>query len=583
LPAAPTPPTDALRAAFGACRRHFVAAAVFSALLNVLFLAPTIYMLQVYDRVVPTRGVLTLVMLTLVLFLALGSLALLDMVRARLLVRAGVRLDRQLAGAILDATLALPTGGDILTKQAMREFDVLRQTMTGGGVIALFDAPWVPLYILVCFLLHPVLGVVALAGGATLLGLTWLNEKATRTRMRDANEAANHAYLSQEYSAAGSDVVRSLGMRQAMVRRHLMEREESAERQTEANFAGGGYMAATKFARSFLQSLALGVGAWLAVEQKISAGSIFAASLLVSRALAPIEQVLGAWKSFIHARGAWRTLNELLAQAGPALSLTQLKPPTGKLEVGRLTVLNAARDGAILQGVSFKAEAGEIIGVIGASGAGKSTLMRMIAGASKPDQGDIRFDGAEMADWDPERLARFIGYMPQDSLLFAGTVKENIARFRNYLDEDAPGGIDAMVIEAAEACGAHDMILRLPQGYDTVLGWGGRGLSAGQAQRIALARALFGEPRLLILDEPNAHLDMDGEVQLAAALNRLRDKGVTTLVVAHRAGVLAIVDKLMVLRDGRMEAFGARDEVVQRINPGAAPRSLEPVRRPTAA
>ena len=517
------------------------------------------------------------------LLLALATLAALDVLRSRLLVRAGARLDARLAGAILDATLASPSAaGDVLTKQAMREFDTLRQTMTGAGVIALFDAPWTPLYVLVCFLLHPLLGVVALAGGGALLGLTWLNERATRSRLRDANEAANHAYISQEFSVAGSDVIRSLGMRRAMVGRHLREREESTRRMMEANFAGGGYVAATRFARGFLQSLALGVGAWLAVEQRISAGAIFAASLLVARALAPIEQILGAWKGFIQARGAWRTLSDLLSRSMPDIGMTQLNPPTGALAVERLTVLNPARDGAILQAVSFRAGPGEIVGVIGSSGAGKSTLMRLIAGAARPDQGAIRFDGAEMRDFDPERLARYVGYMPQDSLLFAGTVKENIARFSTFLGEATASSIDAMVIRAAETCGAHEMILRLPMGYDTPLGWGGRGLSAGQAQRIALARALFGEPRILILDEPNAHLDMEGEVHLANALSGLRSRGVTTLVVAHRPGVLAIVDKLMVLRDGRVEAFGARDEVIQRLAT-VQPRPLEPLRHGAAA
>jgi ATP-binding cassette subfamily C protein len=575
--------SDPLRAAFAACRRHFVAAAVFSALLNVLYLAPTLYMLQVYDRVVPTRGALTLLFLTLVLLFALAILSLLDVVRSRLLIRASCRLDRQLAGVILDATLASSAGGrDAVTRQAMREFDTLRQTMTGTGVLALFDAPWTPIYILVCYLLHPLLGLVALVGGAVLVAITWLNERATKGRLQRATDAANLAYISQEQSVTGAEVLRALGMRWAMIRRHLRERETTATLQAEASFAGGGYIAASRFARAALQSLALGVGAWLAINQKISPGAIFAASLLVARALAPIDQVLGAWKSVVQARGAWRTLSDLLGRAAPSIGMTQLPAPSGALEVERLVVMNPARDGVILQGINFGVAAGEIVGVIGPSGAGKTTLMRMIAGAGQADQGAIRLDGAQMHDWEPERLARSIGYMPQGSLLFCGTVKDNISRFRIDLGED-PMRIDEMAVEAARLSGAHDMIVRLPRGYDTPLGWGGTGLSAGQTQRVALARALFGEPSLVILDEPNAHLDMEGEMQLIQTLASLKARGATVLIVAHRTGVLAAVDKLMALRDGRIELFGGRDETIARISAGTARPATGQLTQPLAS
>jgi ATP-binding cassette subfamily C protein len=556
-----------LTAAVRSCRRHFTDAAIFSALLNLLYLAPTLYMLQIYDRVVPTRGQLTLGLLTLVLFFSVGALALLDLVRSRLMVRASMRLDRQLAGAILEATLARPAGQRAaLTKQVMREFDLLRQGLTGPAMLALFDAPWTPIYIVVCFLLHPLLGVVVLAGAITLAGIAVANERATRVKLQLANEASNAAYLSQEFTAAAAEVVRALGMGKAMVARHLKERETSQRLSAEANFSGGGFLAATKFVRLALQSAALGVGAWLAIEQKISAGAIFASSFLVARALAPVEQVLGGWRSVAQARGAWRTLRETLARAPDPELLTILPAPTGALEVERLTVLAPERDRAILQQVSFRAERGEIIGIIGPSGAGKSTLMRMLAGAGAPDGGTIRFDGAEMGDFDPARLAAHIGYMPQESALFAGTVKENIARFATHLRPEDLTEIDDKVIAAARACGAHEMILRLSEGYDSMLGLAGRGLSAGQTQRIALARALYGDPVVLLLDEPNAHLDLEGEAQLIVTLNSLRARGATVLIVAHRTGVLAAVDKLMVLRDGRLELYGPRDDVVARLN-----------------
>jgi len=572
--------SQALREAVHACRRHLMAAALFSALINLLYLAPTLYMLQVYDRVVPTRGHLTLVFLTLALLFALGSLALIDLVRSRLLVRASLRLERRLAGEILSAALSQPgQGADALAKQAMREFDTMRQTLTGAGALALFDAPWTPIYVLVCFLLHPLLGVLSVVSVALLLGLAVLGERATNTRVERANAAGGAAYVSQEFAAAGAEVVRALGMRRAMVRRHLAERETTQKLSAEASFAGGGYVAASRFARLFLQSLALGVGAWLAIDQKISAGAIFASSLLLARALAPMEQVVGAWRGLAQARGAWRTLRELLDAAAEPRPATRLPAPTGVLEVEQLTVLNAARDGAILHGVGFRAGAGEVIGVVGPSGAGKSTLLRAIAGAVRPDQGAIRFDGAEIGDYDAERLALHLGYMPQDASLFSGTVKENIARFRNHLD-DHPERIDEQVIAAARTAAAHEMILRLPQGYDTPLGIGGRGLSAGQAQRIALARALFGEPPVLLLDEPNAHLDSDGEGALAVTLSGLKGRGVTVLIVAHRTGVLMAADKLMVLRAGRIEQFGAREEVMSRIT---GVRPLRPIAAVPAA
>jgi ATP-binding cassette subfamily C protein len=547
-------------------------AAVFSALLNLLYLAPTLYMLQVYDRVVPSRGQLTLLFLTLVLAFSLATLSALDAVRSRLFTRASMRLDRQLAGVILDATLARPReGGEVLTRQAMRDFDTLRGTLTGGALMSLFDAPWIPIYLLVCFLLNPLLGLVVLIGGGLLLAVNWRNERATKGRLQRATEAANYAYVSQEQSAGGADVVRALGMRRAMVARHLAERSAAARLQAEASFATGGYMAVSRFVRLFLQSLALGVGAWLAIDGKLSAGSIFAASFLVARALAPLESMLGAWKGIGQARNAWRSLDTLL-QRPAATDLTVLPQPEGALEVDRLVVMKPRNEGYILQGLGFRLSPGEVVAVIGPSGAGKSTLLRTIAGAGGPYSGAIRFDGAEMKDYDLERLAQRIGYLPQETALFSGTVKENIARFATHLGQDA-AEVDEKVIAAAKTCGMHDMILRLQDGYDTMLGLGGKGLSAGQAQGVALARAIYGEPRLLLLDEPNAHLDSEGEVKLLETLRQQKAQGVSALIVAHRTGVLAAVDRLMVMRDGRIELFGPRDEVLARL---AAPANVAP-------
>jgi ATP-binding cassette subfamily C protein len=550
--------------AFRACRRHFVSAAIFSALLNVLYLAPTLYMLQVYDRVVPTRGQLTLLFLTIVFAFAVATLALLDLVRTRLLVRASARLDRLLSPQVIGALLAQFSAGGLRSSMALREFDVLRATLTGAGILALFDAPWTPIYILVCFAIHWALGALALFGAVLLLGLAWLNEKATKAPLQKANEAASRLYASVDASAAAGGVLRALGMRRAMVNRHLEERRHSIQLGSQASFAGSTYMTLTKFFRLLLQSLSLGLGAYLAIEQKISAGSIFAASLLITRALAPIEQVLGAWKNVVQARGAYHTLQDLFEKSDHDRTPTRLPAARGEILLERVAVLSPKRDRMLLADINFRLEPGDALGVVGPSGAGKSTLVKLIAGALKPSQGAIRFDGADAKDWDDEQLAEHVGYVPQEPTLFRGTVKENIARFRNHLGAD-PAAIDAEAVRAAQACGAHELILRLPNGYDTELGWGGGGLSSGQAQRIALARALYGQPSVVILDEPNAHLDSDGETDLMEALVRLKLQKVTVVIVAHRTGVLAGVDKLLILRDGRMEMMGPRDEVTQRL------------------
>lgn len=572
-------PSAAIAAALRACRRHFVAAAWFSALLNLLFLVPMLYMLQIYDRVVPTGGTLTLLFLTLVLLFGLVTLALLDLVRSRLLMRAGVRLDRELAGLLLDTALGQRGKTlDTVGKQVMREFDTLRAALTGPAVLALFDAPWSPIYILVCFLIHPAIGLLVLAGGIILGFIAWRNETSTAEPLRLAHEAASRAYASQEQVLTGAEVVRALGMRRAMVRRHLAEREAMAAMQTGANFNASRHVTASKFLRLSLQSLALGLGAWLAVHNLISAGAIFAASFLAGRALQPIEQLLSSWRTVTQARSAYATLNQLLETRALDQALTRLPAPLGRLAVEQLGVLNPSGDGALLTGVSFTVEPGEIIAVVGPSGAGKSTLLRMLAGAGQPDRGTIRIDGASMLDWDPERLARFIGYLPQDVGLFAGTVKDNIARFESAQSDDgeAVPAIDERVVAAARAARIHDMVLRLPRGYDTALGWAGRGLSAGQAQRIGFARALYGEPPIILLDEPNAHLDADGESELVDTLRELRERQAAVIVVAHRMGILAAVDKIMVLRDGRLEAFGGRDEIIARIKGGGDPQSTSP-------
>ncbi|MEP9360970.1 type I secretion system permease/ATPase [Sphingomonas sp. KR3-1] len=558
--------SSGLAKAFALCRRHLIAAAVFSALLNLLYIAPTLYMLQVYDRVVPTKGLQTLAFLTLVLLFALATLALLDGVRSRLLVRAGVQLDAALAPLILDATLGRP---DLpFARQALREFDTMRVTLSGPGVLGLFDAPWAPIYILVCFLVHPWLGTVAILGCVVLPLIAWANERAMRKRLDRAQKVATLSYASQEAALGSSDSVRALGMRRALVARQLRHRAAMLDAQTEAGFATGGYLTATKFVRLSLQSLALGLGALLAVDNLISGGAIFAASFLIARALAPIEQLIGTWRPLVQARQAYHNLGILLDSAAEAPVRTRLPAPRGDVTLENVTVLNDTRDGMILNSVSLRLAAGEVIAIVGPSGAGKSTLVRTIAGARLPDHGVIRFDGADASDWDAEGLARHIGYLPQDFALFSGTVAENIARFAAELGEDRKA-IDAAVIAAAGKVGADALIRRLPKGYEHELKLRGAGLSAGQAQRIALARAVYGDPPILILDEPNAHLDAEGDAALIAALGALKAEGRTIVIVSHKLGILPVVDRILVLREGRIEMFGPRDEVLPKITPPA--------------
>jgi ATP-binding cassette, subfamily C, type I secretion system permease/ATPase len=561
-----------------------MAVAAFSALLNMLFLVPMLYMLQVYDRVIPTRGSVTLFFLTLVLVFGLATLALLDFVRSRLLVRASIRLDRQLAGVLLDTSLARRDRTfDAVARQSMREFDTLRQALTGPAIVALCDAPWSPIFVLICFLIHPLIGVLVLVGAILLAMIAFRNNAATVGPLQSASEAAARAYASQEQVLAGAENVRALGMRRAMVRRHLAERNAMLEMQSGASFAGGRYVTMSKFLRLVLQSLALGLGAWLAIGNSISAGAVFAASFLAGRSLQPIEQLLATWRTVVQAKTAYEKLNALLDARETDTAITQLPPPEGRLDVEQLSVANAAGDGAILANISFQLLPGEVVAVVGPSGAGKSTLLRMLAGAGRPERGIIRVDHANVLDWDPERLATYIGFLPQDVCLFAGTVKENIARFQER--EEGEEDVDSKAIAAAKACFAHELILQLPNGYDNMLGWGGRGLSAGQAQRVGLARALYGAPPIVLLDEPNAHLDASGEGQLVETLMALKQRKAAVLIVAHRMGVLAAVDKIMVLRDGRLEAFGARDEIISRLGGPATPieAAPRPVKRSAAS
>lgn len=543
------------------CRQHFVAAAVFSLLINVLYLAPTLYMLQVYDRVVPTAGKTTLLFVTLALAMALMTLSALDMVRNRLLVRASERIDALVAPRILKQMMAADSGA---AGQAMRDFDNIRTALATPAIAAIFDLPWTPVFLLVAFMLHFWIGMLAILAMILLVTLAYLNQKATQKKMEIATSAMASAHNSQQAAATHGTTVKGLGMTGAMVERQLAHRRIALANMVNAQFAGSKLTASSRFFRLFIQSVALGVGALLAIAGEISSGAIIASSVLMSRALQPIESIIAAWSPLAGARASVIRLARTFENLDEPRAYTALPAPTGALQVEEVGV--RGREGRpILVGISFRADPGQILGIIGPSGSGKTTLGKVIVGAIQPTIGTVRIDGARLTDWDQDELGKYLGYMPQEPSLFEGTIKENIARFRKAVDADEAKAIDEGVVSAAKDAGVHELILQLPQGYDTPLGLMGVGLSAGQAQRVALARSLFGEPRLLLLDEPNAFLDQNGETALVEAIAKARARGATVIVIAHRRGVLAAVDRLLVIEDGKPRMIGPAKEVVARL------------------
>lgn len=551
-----------MRDALLACRSHIVFVLVFSAALNLLYLAPSLYMLQVYDRVLSSGGLLTLVFLSAILFASLLTLAFLDATRMRLLAAMAKRFDRLVAPRVLMAVLQREGRQAAGQAQPLREFDTLRAALSGPPAIAAVDIPWAPVYIGVCFLIHPWLGMLTLGGGALLVIIAYVNQMSLH-RVLAANEQASGAmYSLHANDSAQGDTARALGMQDALVHRQMLARDGMSNALHEAGRSGAGFAASTKLVRLVLQSAALGLGAYLALQQEISSGAIIAASILSSRAFAPLELIVGAWRQFEQGRASYRVLTAVLKTQESARTFTDLPPPEARLVVENVSVRAPGGDHALLSNASFRVEPGMIIGVIGPSGAGKTTLIRAVAGAVEPDQGAVRLDGAKLSDRPASVMGRYIGYLPQDVSLFAGTIGQNISRF----DEGDKDAVDGAIVAAAKAAGVHDLILTLPLGYDTEIGPGGRGLSAGQAQRVGLARALYGDPVLLVLDEPNAHLDAEGESALIEALQNARKRGASALIVAHRSGIMNIVDGLLVVRDGKIDGYGPRDQIMARLS-----------------
>ncbi|MBW7850048.1 MAG: type I secretion system permease/ATPase [Rhodospirillales bacterium] len=547
-----------IRGALAACRKGFNATVLFSLFANLLLFVSPLYMLQVYDRVLTSRSEATLVMLTVIAGGLLAVLAALELVRSRVLVRTGARIDRHLGarvfGAVFQRSLSSPGGAH---GQPLRDLDTLREFASGAGVQVLCDAPWAPLFIAVAFILHPLLGLVSLAGAVIIFGLALINEFSTRRLLREAMGESIAAGAFAETSLRNAEVLSAMGMMPGMARRWMERHERAMARQQLAADRSGTLMALSKFVRLFLQSLVLGAGAWLAIRQEITPGAIIAASIIMGRALAPVELAVGQWKNFIAARGAYKRLSDLLAAVPAPAAAMPLPRPEGRLEVERAVVVPPGGRTPVLKGVSFALQPGEVLGIVGPSAAGKSTLARLLVGVWPAASGAVRLDGADVHAWRSDDLGPHIGYLPQDVELFDGTVADNIARFLDY----DPGG----VVLAARKAGVHDVILHLPDGYDTRIGEGGRVLSGGQRQRVGLARAIYGDPSLVVLDEPNSNLDTAGEQALVEALGALRERKTTTVVITHRLNILGCVDKILVLRDGVAEFFGPRDEVMARL------------------
>ncbi len=554
---APIKRTDELRRLLESGRTYFVTAASFSLFINLLYLAGPLYMLQVYDRVISSASEVTLVMLTIALLLAYLALAGLDAVRARVLTRASIRLDQKIAARIMTAVINRSASFGGARSQLLRDFDTFRQFVTGMGIHAVFDLPWAPIYIAVIFVLHPALGAFALGCCILLVMMAFLNEWIVKPPLTESNEAASRNYSFTEMSLRNTEVVRAMGMTGGLLQRWSRDRNRMLERQVAASDRAAAMQSVIRFLRLSMQSLILGLGAYLVIERLTTAGAMFAANILLGRALQPVEQIVGSWRNLISARGAFLRVRELLAANPPLETGLTLPRPKGRLSVEALTFVPPVSSKPILRGVTFAIEQGEVLGVVGPSGAGKSTLSRHLVGALMPSSGAVRLDGSDVSVWVKTSLGEHIGYLPQDIELFADTVAANISRFQE--------GEDTETILAAKLAGVHEMIVRLPNGYDTQVGEGGAILSGGYRQRIGLARAVFGNPSFVVLDEPSSNLDADGDVALADCILQLKKRGTTVVIVSHRPATIGVVDKILVLRDGVAEMFGPRSEIMARL------------------
>jgi ATP-binding cassette subfamily C exporter for protease/lipase len=550
---------DEFASALKQCKGLLIAAGLFSGGVNLLFLASPIYLMQIYNRVIPSGSIPTLIGLSAALLLALATMAVFDAVRARILIRAAARLDRILAHRVFQATIdgAPKAGMAARNAQTLRDLDQFRGALAGQGAQFFFDVPWMPLFLLVLFLIHPLLGGVAIAGAVCLLALAFWNDRATRESARIASEAANSSYAFTDSVARFSGPVRGMGMADRLAVRWHVDRDTMMRRQAEGSDRNADFASSIRFLRLVLQSAMLGIGGYLVIEGAILPASIFAANMLLGRGLAPLEVAVSGWRAIANAIQAGRRVQAALKLTPPPVTRMKLPDRDVDISIRDMSFTPPAARRPALKDINLEIVAGEAIGIVGPSGAGKSCLARLLVTATDPSEGKVLLGGVEGRHWTAENLSRYVGYLPQTVGLFPGSIRENIARFT-----DAP---DDEVVKAACRANVHDMILSLPEGYETVISPGGAGLSGGQRQRIGLARAMFGSPRLLVLDEPNAHLDAEGEEALAEALKTLKAEGSTIVLIAHRLNPIAHVDRVIVLCDGALQLDGPRARVFRKV------------------
>lgn len=529
---------------------------VFSAAINLLMFVGPLYMLQVYDRVLQSRSEMTLLVLTGIAVAMLAVYGVLEWIRSRVLVRAGLRFDNTVSGPLFSRVVSASlTQPGAKSEFALSDVDRLREFLTGTGLIALCDVPWVPVFLVVCFVFHPWIGWLATGGAVLIFVLTLLNEVLTKKTLNEASSSSQTAQHFATTTLQNVEVIRALGMEQSLRNRWSVMHRKMLELQASASDRAGVLLSTSKFVRMALQVAILGLGAFLALENKITPGMMIAASIMMGRALAPVDQVVGQWKQFIGARQAYGRLRDLFSRIPEDVERTKLPRPAGGLAAEQIIVAPPGSRTPIVSGVTFAIEPGEAMALVGPSGAGKSSLVRALVGVWTPLAGAVRLDGSELSHWNKDELGDYIGYLPQSVELFSGTIAENIARFK---DAEA-----ADVILAAKRAGVHELIQGLPDGYETQIGVGGRQLSGGQRQRVGLARALFNDPAIVILDEPNANLDMEGEEALLRSLKDLRERKRTVIFVSHKIGLLALSDKSLILAEGRMRAFGPTKDVLQ--------------------
>lgn len=540
-------------------RRAFIGIGLFSAVINLLMLTGPLYMLQVYDRVLLSRSMSTLVALSILMGGLYMFMGLLELIRSRVLVRIGNQVEEDLSERTFGIWVTQGRYGKLASRgRPLDDLGTVKTFLSGPAPGALFDIPWAPIFIGVIWMLHWTLGLAALIGAIVIFIVAALNEFTTRKALTESRQLLMQSRHIADSTHRQSDSVVAMGMQKNILARWQDAHQKGASLHTSGSDRAGGYTATTKAFRMFLQSAILGLGCALAVVQIITPGTMIAGSIIMGRALAPIQMAIGQWKGFVRARESYARLNAFYEAVPEDAKPIQLPAPTGHILVKNIFAAPPGGDKAVLQNVSFEVKPGQGLGIIGPSASGKSTLAKLLVGVWTPQRGSVRLDGATFEQWDRQTLGPYIGYLPQDVALFDGTIKDNICRFD-------PQASDESIVEAAKHAAVHEMILKMPNGYETLIGPGNLVLSGGQVQRIALARALYGDPKLLVLDEPNANLDTDGDKALTAAIAGSRARGNSVIVMTHRPSAIAAVDMLLMLRDGKAEEFGPKEDVIKRL------------------